>query len=216
MIRVAALYVAARGPYYGVPGVDPWGLPELDARLYAGPHPVVAHPPCARWGRYAEGGPSHHGRFVRGDDGGCFGAALCSVRAWGGVLEHPAGSSAWDAFWIMAPPRSGGWVSAGDGLGWTCCVDQGHYGHPAAKATWLYVAPRRPEAALSLPSLRWGKCREVRAVIDRQGGTTAQRVASRDAQRARGVLLLSARARSLTPPPFRDLLVSLARSVGRE
>ena len=86
---VAALYVAAKGCYYGLGDVEPWGLPERDAREYAGPHPVVAHPPCARWGRYALGGPSHYGRFKVGDDGGCFAAALASVRRWGGYWSTP-------------------------------------------------------------------------------------------------------------------------------
>lgn len=86
---VAALYVASRGCYYGLDDVEPWGLPERDAREYAGPHPVVAHPPCARWGRYALGGPSHYGRFKVGDDGGCFAAALASVRRWGGGTGAP-------------------------------------------------------------------------------------------------------------------------------
>ena len=45
---VAALYVQTRGVYYGVDGVDAWGLPDRDAREYAGPWPVVAHPPCER------------------------------------------------------------------------------------------------------------------------------------------------------------------------
>jgi hypothetical protein len=36
--------------------------------------------------------------------------------------------------------------------GWTCCVDQGHYGHMAGKPTWLLAA-----ALESLPELRWGK-----------------------------------------------------------
>lgn len=49
---IAALYVIENGPYYGLPNVDPW--PESrDARTYAGPHPVVAHPPCSRWCRLA-------------------------------------------------------------------------------------------------------------------------------------------------------------------
>ena len=52
MITVAALYVAKGGCYYGLPDVDPWDA-ERDARLYAGPHPVVAHPPCSRWCRLA-------------------------------------------------------------------------------------------------------------------------------------------------------------------
>ena len=49
---IAALYVQKNGCYFGLPDVDPWDE-ERDARLYAGPHPVVAHPPCARWCRLA-------------------------------------------------------------------------------------------------------------------------------------------------------------------
>ena len=44
MDKVAALYVQPGGVYYGLPDVEPWGLPERDAREYAGPWPVVA--PC--------------------------------------------------------------------------------------------------------------------------------------------------------------------------
>lgn len=46
---IAALYVEKNGVYYGLPDVDPWDK-ERDARLYAGPWPVVAHPPCSTWG----------------------------------------------------------------------------------------------------------------------------------------------------------------------
>jgi hypothetical protein len=45
-VTVAALFVQARGCYYGLDDVDPWGEGR-DARLYAGPWPVIAHPPCA-------------------------------------------------------------------------------------------------------------------------------------------------------------------------
>ena len=44
---IAALYVETGGAYFGLEGVDPWD----EARRYAGPHPVVAHPPCQRWGK---------------------------------------------------------------------------------------------------------------------------------------------------------------------
>lgn len=54
---IAALYVQAEGCYFGVDGVDPWDE-QRDARLYDGPWPVVAHPPCQRWGRYWYGGPA--------------------------------------------------------------------------------------------------------------------------------------------------------------
>lgn len=108
-MMVAALFVERNGAYYGLPNVDPWDV-ERDARQYAGPHPVVAHPPCERWGRFWFGG-THKGskRYALGDDGGCFSAALAAVRRWGGVLEHPEGSHAWAAHGLMTPePRGGG------------------------------------------------------------------------------------------------------------
>ena len=68
---VAALYVEPKGCYVGVPGVDPWDEAR-DARTYAGPHPVVAHPPCQRWGRFWHGSTRKPHQYKLGDDGGCF------------------------------------------------------------------------------------------------------------------------------------------------
>ena len=62
--KIAALYVEKDGPYFGLPHVDPWPI-ERDARKYRGPFPVVAHPPCERWGRYWSGGPSAKVRRAR-------------------------------------------------------------------------------------------------------------------------------------------------------
>ena len=70
---IAALYVDPKGVYAGLPDVEVWDEAR-DGRLYAGPWPVVAHPPCARWGRFWFGGPEWiklHPRKVMGDDGGC-------------------------------------------------------------------------------------------------------------------------------------------------
>lgn len=67
---IAALFVETRGCYADLEGVDPWPI-ERDARLYAGPHPVVAHPPCARWCQMAPVNQARYGQRI-GDDGGCF------------------------------------------------------------------------------------------------------------------------------------------------
>ena len=200
---IAALYVQPRGCYYGLRGVEPWGLPEKDARTYAGPWPVVAHPPCARWGRYWSGGPSAPGRFTKGDDGGCFAAALDAVRKWGGVIDHPEGSYAWPAHGILRPPRSGGWVAAADGVGWTCCVEQGWYGHRARKATWLYAV------GCELPSLQWGKS-PATAKIDLSCYSKEDR---RRAVKTGICQRLSRRQREATPLEFRDVMIAIARSV---
>ncbi len=197
---VAALFVLEKGPYANLPGVDPWPEPR-DARAYAGPHAVVAHPPCARWGRYWSGGPSHHGQYELGDDDGCFAAALRAVLTYGGVLEHPADSKAWAAHGITAPPRSGGWIASAGG--WTCCVEQGHYGHPARKATWLFAV------RAGCPELRWGTSGQ-RLRLEPGYHSTEER---RRARRKGIVHHLSHRQRAETPAPFRDLLLSLARSV---
>lgn len=145
---IAALYVTKSGPYFGMEGVDPWDETR-DARLYAGPDPVVAHPPCQRWCRFAKGIEKTHGYKV-GDDGGCFEAALHAVRTYGGVLEHPAGSLAWDAFDLPKPTSSAGWTFSAFDIGASCYVEQGRYGHPMRKATWLYVF------STELFGLRWG------------------------------------------------------------
>jgi len=196
---VAALYVEADGCYAGLPGVDAWDEAR-DARLYAGPHPVVAHPPCQRWGKYYSGGPAWRGEpKLLGDDGGCFAAALASVRQWGGVLEHPAQSLAWRAHGLIAPPPGGGWVVADWTGGWTCQIDQGAYGHQAQKPTWLYAV------GADLPSLRWGRS---------QPAIPAHRSERWRARAAKdGIcVLLSRRDRLATPPEFRDLLLGVART----
>lgn len=198
---IAALFVAKGGCYFGLPDVDPWDEAR-DARLYNGPWPVVAHPPCARWGRYADGGPSARVKRIKGDDGGCFESALSSVRRWGGVLEHPAASSAWKRYMLLAPPRAGGWVSADWHGGWTCWVDQGHYGHRGQKGTWLYAV------GVELPTLTWGQSARRIALVE--GETREQR---RRRIRTGTVQNLSKRARAATPLPFRDLLLNMARSV---
>lgn len=208
-MMIAALFVEKGGCYFGLDGVDPWDI-ERDARTYAGPHPVVAHPPCQRWGRYWSGGPSARVRRELGDDDGCFASALASVRRWGGVIEHPEGSHAWRAFKLMAPPRSGGWVAA-DRLegyqGWTCCVEQGAYGHPARKATWLYAHGIPLEV---LESLTWGKAPGDFIRLDQGFHSKEER---RRAIKTGICQRLSKRQRAATPIPFRDLLISMARSV---
>lgn len=205
---VAALYVADGGCYCGLPGVEPWNEAK-DARTYAGPWPVVAHPPCQRWGKMYFGQPltvKRTGvRKVKGDDGGCFKAALAAVRRWGGVLEHPEKSHAWGHFGLNAPPREGGWIVADFYGGWTCCVEQRPYGHYARKPTWLLVYGVR-----DLPELNWGKTEAEYdpAVVARMGLKRAKRLGEVG---ARGGGTDSA-ARINTPLPFRDLLISIART----
>lgn len=194
--QIAALYVQERGCYIGLEGVDPWPV-ERDARLYAGPHPVVAHPPCSRWCQLAALVEARWGH-KRGDDGGCFASALASVRTYGGVLEHPAFSKAWPAFNLSAPPASGGWVRGFCG-GWVCQVDQSQYGHKARKSTWLYAF------GTDLPPLLWGRKNGTHWVghMARRGDGTACIGPG---------MRLGARAAASTPPEFRDLLISIARS----
>jgi hypothetical protein len=136
---VAVLYADPRGPYPGL--VQEWYGEERDARTYAGPWPVVAHPPCGPWG------------FMRGlsreTTADCAPHALGVVRRFGGVLEHPMGSTFFRAHGLPLP---GELPDAWGGV--TFAVNQCDWGHVARKRTWLYVvgcrsfppnpAPRKP------------------------------------------------------------------------
>lgn len=143
--------------------VDPAGIyPELvadtwdaarDARNYDGRLPVVAHPPCQLWVNLAAVNYKRYGQGKNrpGNDHGMFASALASVRRWGGVLEHPADSTAWPAHGLTAPSSEPGWKRTALAE-WTCEVWQSAYGHPARKRTWLYYVGLVPPA-----EMRWAR-----------------------------------------------------------
>lgn len=197
-ITVAALYVDERGPYMKMEGVDPW--PESrDARNYAGPWPVVAHPPCGPWGSL-----SHLSHQVNSPKGGPHGydkalapIALEQVRRWGGVLEHPAGSKLWVHCGL---PMPGQLPDAFGGI--TIAVEQVDFGHVARKKTWLYlvgvrdIGPRPPK-------------REPTHWVS--GGRSHARKGAGGFVPP-GIKVCSAQQRRRTPPLFAEYLVRLARA----
>jgi len=195
-LTVAALYVQKGGAYYGLPDVDPWDE-ERDARNYSGPWPVVAHPPCARWSALA-GLVQHVYGYKIGDDGGCFEAALLAVRRFGGVLEHPAGTRAWTHFGLPRPATNGGWTVTLDGES-VCYVEQGAYGGPSRKPTWLYAS------GIELPPLRWSSRR-------RREGDAEWWVGKDHPRRPDAARRMRGAKASATPVEFRDELLGMARS----
>lgn len=201
MKQIAAIFVEKHGPYSGITGVEVWDR-ERDARSYRGPHPVVAHPPCERWGRYWSGGPSAKVRRLKGDDEGCFDRALWAVRNFKGVLEHPAHSSAWAYYGLPRPPSTGGWYSVRNGE-FVCEVEQGNYGHPARKATWLLVCGRLPFDLMWGPSS--GKLRLDEGFHSKEERAKARAAGQPPRKR------LSKDENVHTPIAFRDVLLEIAR-----
>lgn len=131
---IAALYVDPTGPY-GALDVDCWDK-ERDATLYRGPGPVIAHPPCGPWGRYA---------WKSQEDPSTAVIAAHQVQRWGGVLEHPADSKMWRELGLPRPGESGM-------VGETIAVRQCDWGHRAEKPTWLYIVGRSgPLPAMPAP-----------------------------------------------------------------
>lgn len=194
---ISALFVQAGGCYAGRLDIDAW--PEQrDARLYSGPLPVIAHPPCQLWGSLAAvnfkrwGG--EHNR--PGNDGGCFASALASVNRWGGVLEHPAKTRAWKAHGLERPCGKG-WQKSGQG--WVCEVWQSAYGHRANKATWLYFKGKAKPFELD-----WSK-----PVGTHQVGCQ-NRQGRRKLEPWRNKPTLSKHEANATPKAFQQMLIKLA------
>jgi hypothetical protein len=189
---VAALFVRGDG-YYSVRDVVQLWTEDKDARKYTGNAPVVAHPPCQRWGAYAEK------NGMVGQDGGCFESARNNVRRCGGVLEHPAGSKAFALFGLPIPKRGQGWTAPDKFGGRSCWVYQGNYGHRAPKATWLYAV------GIDFRELDWStpKPRDLSHLPEKE---RKRAIKTGICQR------LSKRQRELTPPAFGELLIELAFS----
>lgn len=203
-MTIAALFVETDGCYFGLDGVEPWDRAR-DAMKYAGPWPVVAHPECTEWGRFARSHPILGSNYrPGGEDGGMFAHALDSVRRFGGVLEHPADSRAFKHFGLPIPHRGGGWSMPDVHGGRACYVEQAHYGHFARKGTWLYAV------GCDLPELIWtpAEQRLPAYAVERYGYEKARRIGVMAAVGGKNKTLI----RRATPPAFRDLLLSIARS----
>ena len=192
--RVAALFVETGGAYFNHSDIEPWDI-NKNALNYKGDYPVVAHPPCQLWGRfakinYARWGGDHN---IPGNDGGCFKHALNCVRKLGGVLEHPASTYAWKAHDLIAP-KGIGWIKTGKNE-WVCEVWQSAYGHLARKKTWLfYCGKTKPK------ELNW----------ERKDGT--HQIGFYDQRgKKKNKPTLSGKKASATPPSFRAELIELAR-----
>jgi hypothetical protein len=131
MEAVAVLFARADSHYKAMPGCDVWDA-ERDARRWPGGRSVVTHPPCGMWGRYAhrcKGGSGEKALAVW---------AVQQVRAFGGVLEHPATSRLWPELGLPEPGARDAWG------GWTLVVYQSWWGHRAPKPTRLYIVGCSP------------------------------------------------------------------------
>ena len=138
MTKVAILFARSDSCYKALQDVEVFDA-ERDARTYDGPWPVVAHPPCRAWGRLRE--------FAnpRPDERNLGRLAVALVREFGGVLEHPAGSTLFPAKGL---PKPGSRDSFG---GWTLAAPQKWWGHKAEKSSWFYVVGCEPSEIPKLP-----------------------------------------------------------------
>lgn len=183
--QIAVLCAEPDGIYSHFQDVDIWDE-SRDARGYDLALPVVAHPPCARWSCLAPWVEAMRG-IPKHDDGGLFEAVLGHVRRCGGILEHPAGSTAWSRYGLQAPSGDGWQGSLLHPDEWVCQVAQRHYGHTATKRTWLLAV------GCELPRLKYGD------------GPKPEK----------GVIYMSgSRKRAATPRRFAEILTRAARSVG--
>lgn len=199
---IQALFIDPRGPYPTLLGRENCWDAERDASGYAGPDPVVAHPPCGPW--------SKQRRNYKGAEHDLAPRALEQVRQFGGVLEHPAGSRLfeWDAYEgpEVPPPKPG--EEPDQWGGYTIAVQQVEWGHVCRKPTWLYVVGVPREIVESAIALRPYPGRKPthwasggRTKSSRQGSPVPP-----------GIKVCSAQQRRRTPEAFARLLIAIARS----
>ena len=179
---VTVLFAHRHTHYRELPGVEVYDQAR-DARTWPGGTAVIAHPPCAQWGRLRQLATTNPEEKALGP------FAVDQVRTWGGVLEHPAGSTLWSACEMPQPGQSDKYG------GWTLDIDQVVFGHPAQKRTWLYICGCRPGAIPAVPA----------------PGKQPTRCVTSSRNSFYRLPELSKRGRELTPPDLCAWLVAVAR-----
>lgn len=185
---VSVLFARSDSVYKTLPGVDVWDAAR-DALTWQGGTPIVAHPPCRAWGKFA--------MFAKPRDGERELAlwAVDQVRSWGGVLEHPAQSRLWFEKPLPEPGERDAWG------GWTLPVYQHWWGHRAQKATRLYLCGCDPMDLPTMP-MRLGDAEYVIGDSGRRADGTKRPE-------------ISKAEREHTPLEFARWLVETARACSR-
>jgi hypothetical protein len=124
---VAILFARRDSIYKNLPDCDVYDI-DRDALTFEGKMPVIAHPPCRTWGHLKafSNAPESEHKFAIW--------AIEQVRKWGGVLEHPKGSTLFRECKCGLP---GGLPDEYGGI--LIQVDQFHWDHKARKRTLLYI-----------------------------------------------------------------------------
>ena len=185
-MKIAALFCHSDSPYKSLPDVNAWDESRDCINWDAQADAVITHPPCRDWSRLVRTGTFE-------PDGSSIHAlwAVQQVRDSSGVLEHPAYSYLW---WYLGLPRPGeGCDRFG---GWTLAIEQYHWGHRAAKPTWLYIVGCPFEELPPMPR-KVGRPSHVVNSSIRKG---------RPGRRP----IIPQREALLTPPAFAQWLVELA------
>jgi hypothetical protein len=140
------------GCYFGLPDVDPWDE-QRDARRYDGPWPVVAHTPCQRWGKLWAGQPLSSSAPASARSRATTAAASPQPGRRPQVGRHHRASVGQPCLAALRAEQAAAfrWLDSRRLYGgWTCCVEQGRYGHYARKPTLLLAY------GCELPELDWG------------------------------------------------------------
>ena len=121
MEKISILCADTNSNYKQIPNLDVWDRAR-NAYNFTGSNPVITHAPCSQWSRLR--GLAHENQLEKDLAFFC----LEKVKNNGGIFEHPEGS----IFFKTA------------GIKPTIIIDQGNFGFPAQKRTWLYFSRCNP------------------------------------------------------------------------
>ena len=125
--KTPVLFVHENSNYKKLPAFFDCYDAERNALTYLGTSPVICHPPCRLFSRLRKFSTAEQ------DEKKLAYWAVDLVRANGGVLEHPVGSTLWKEK-DLPPP--GYYDEYG---GFTLCISQKWFGYYTDKKTLLYI-----------------------------------------------------------------------------